>query len=61
MNNLKIGTLNGIIMAMSVVIPGMIFASSLNGSVIGSTITFLFGAVFGICCFLFLIKGDDQS
>ena len=59
MNNLKIGTLNGIIMALAVVIPGMIFASSLNGSVIGSTITFLFGSVFGICCFLFLIKGGE--
>tara|TARA_R100000544_G_scaffold32578_1_gene18947 strand:- start:192 stop:368 length:177 start_codon:yes stop_codon:yes gene_type:complete len=58
MNNLKIGTLNGIIMALAVVIPGMIFASSLNGSVLGSTITFLFGAVFGICVLIFF-KGEE--
>ena len=58
MKDIKIGTLNGIVGALALVISFMIFSSSFNGSIFGSGLTFLCGLVFGICGLIFF-KGDE--
>ena len=57
MNNLKIGTINGVMAALVAIIPTWIISSSFNGSILGVGSTFICGAVFGICTLIFL-KGD---
>jgi len=58
MKDIKIGTLNGIVGALALVISFMIFSSSFNGSIFGSGLTFLCGLVFGICGLIFF-KVDE--
>ena len=58
MKDLKLGTINGIMMALSVMVPIWIISSSFNGSILGTAAIFMCGAVFGIF-FLIFCRGDE--